>query len=91
MEKLLSERQAAALLGISTRHLFGLRKRGEVPYVRLGGRVLYSPEALQRWIEQRLQAAERAEEAQGAAGRVPSRGAKQAANESTDARGGRNE
>ena len=58
MERLLKEREAAALLGISDRHLFSLRKRGEVPYIRLGGRVLYSPEALQKWIERRLQAVE---------------------------------
>ncbi|HOM19089.1 MAG TPA: helix-turn-helix domain-containing protein [Thermoguttaceae bacterium] len=60
MERLLNERQAAELLGISARHLHTLRKRGEVPYIRLGGRVLYAPEALQRWIERRLQAAEAA-------------------------------
>jgi len=60
MERLLNERQAAELLGISARHLHTLRKRGEVPYIRLGGRVLYAPEALQRWIERRLQAASEA-------------------------------
>jgi excisionase family DNA binding protein len=57
MEKLLNERQAAELLGISSRHLHTLRRRGEVPFLKLGGRVLYSPLALQRWIEDRLQRA----------------------------------
>jgi len=66
MEKLLNERQAAELLGISSRHLFALRKRGEVPFIKLGGRVLYSPSALQRWVEQRLQRAANQESAQAA-------------------------
>ncbi|GAB6166209.1 hypothetical protein JCM19992_22090 [Thermostilla marina] len=50
---LLSEREAARALGVSARHLYTLRKRGEVPFVLLGQRVLYSPAALQGWIRER--------------------------------------
>ncbi len=49
---LLSEREAAQALGVSSRHLFTLRKRGEIPFVRMGNRVLYPVRALERWIEQ---------------------------------------
>jgi excisionase family DNA binding protein len=37
--------------GISPRTLFSLTKSGRVPSLRIGGRVLYSREALRRWIE----------------------------------------
>lgn len=50
---LLSEREAALVLGVSVRHLHSLRKRGDIPYVLLGRRVLYSPAALKAWIENR--------------------------------------
>lgn len=48
---LLSERQAACLLNISPRHLWRLRQRGVVPYIRLGGRILYPKAKLLEWIE----------------------------------------
>jgi predicted DNA-binding transcriptional regulator AlpA len=48
---LLSAREAARVLSISERTLWGLSSpRGPIPRVRLGGRVLYSPEALRKWI-----------------------------------------
>ncbi len=48
---LLSARDAAKALSISERTLWGLTApRGPIPCVRLGGRVLYSPESLRRWI-----------------------------------------
>ena len=50
---LICESEAAKLLGISPRSLFSLRKSGQIPCVRLGGRVLYSPAALQAVIEAR--------------------------------------
>jgi len=48
---LLSEREAAAFLNISPRHLWRLRQRGQIPYTRLGGRVLYPKSKLLEWIE----------------------------------------
>lgn len=47
---LLSEPKAARLLDMSPRKLWGLRKRGAVPFVRIGGAVKYSPEALHEWV-----------------------------------------
>ena len=52
---LIDGKQAAKLLGISERHLANLRKAGKIPFVRLGGRVLYDPIALRRWIAEQGQ------------------------------------
>ena len=50
---LLDEREAARYLGgVSAKHLFNLRKRGELPYVQVGRRIMYSRAALDRWIEE---------------------------------------
>ncbi len=51
-------REAARALSISERTLWGLtRPRGPIPCVRLGGRVLYSPDALRKWIAEQQEAA----------------------------------
>jgi Helix-turn-helix domain len=46
----LSEQEAAEALGISARTLRTWRGRGIVPYVRVGGVVLYSPDGLRDWV-----------------------------------------
>jgi len=48
---LVGERDAARMLGVSERHLSSLRREGDVPYRRLGHRVLYSPDELREWVE----------------------------------------
>lgn len=48
--QLLNERQAAELLNISPRTLWGHRKAGKLPCVRIGASVRYSPSDLQEWI-----------------------------------------
>ncbi|MEW6746120.1 MAG: helix-turn-helix domain-containing protein [Planctomycetota bacterium] len=48
---LVSEREAARLLGISPRLMWSLGVRGEIPRVRLGGRVLYALKDLRAVIE----------------------------------------
>jgi hypothetical protein len=54
---LLSARDAARALSISERTLWGLTApRGPILVVRLRGRVLYSPEALRRWISEQQEA-----------------------------------
>lgn len=45
--------EAARLLSISGRHLWQLVRDGEVPFVRLRGRLLFSPETLRQWIIER--------------------------------------
>ena len=48
---LASSRQAAHLLSVSERTLWGITSpRGSVPCVRIGSRCLYSPDALRTWI-----------------------------------------
>ena len=51
----MSEREAAAAIGVSGRTLYTLRTAGELPYFRVSGRVLYSVVALESWIASRLQ------------------------------------
>jgi excisionase family DNA binding protein len=49
---LLTVRQAAKVLSISERTLWGLTKSGDIPAVRFGGRnVRYDPADLRAWIE----------------------------------------
>lgn len=48
---LIDRRAAADLLRVSERTLWSLTKKQEIPHVRIGTRVLYEPEALQRFIE----------------------------------------
>lgn len=55
MERLLTEREALEYLRISRRHLFQLRERGAIPFIKLGRRVLYPGESLRQWVEQKLQ------------------------------------
>ncbi len=49
---LLSATDAAKCLSICERTLWKYTKSGEIPCVRLGGRVLYDPNALRDWINQ---------------------------------------
>lgn len=51
---LVSAREAACLLSISERTLRDRTKDGTIPAIRLEGRVLYSPKALQAWIDRRI-------------------------------------
>jgi excisionase family DNA binding protein len=51
-DRLLIGAQAAAKqLSISARTLWTLTDEGQVPFVRVGRRVLYSPTALKAWID----------------------------------------
>ena len=52
---LISERDAAVKLGVSERTLFNMRQDQQVPFVRVRTRVMYSPAALEKWIESREQ------------------------------------
>ncbi|MGP1345489.1 MAG: helix-turn-helix domain-containing protein [Phycisphaerales bacterium] len=53
---MLTEREAAAMLTMSTRKLWELRNRGEVPCIRFDRCVRYDPADLRRWIESRKSA-----------------------------------
>lgn len=47
---LLTEREAARLLNISPRTLWGLRQSGKIAYVRVGKCVRYTTAQLEAWI-----------------------------------------
>jgi hypothetical protein len=47
-----TERDAADALGVSERTLRSWRSRRIVPYKRIGGIVLYSPDALRDWVRE---------------------------------------
>jgi excisionase family DNA binding protein len=50
---LLTPAEAAAALRISPRLLWSKTKIGEIPCVRVGRAIRYSPAALQQWIERK--------------------------------------
>lgn len=56
-DQLLSTREAAELLGISTRKLWEISNRREIELVRIGRKVLYRRAAVLSWIELQTQAA----------------------------------
>lgn len=47
---LLTVTSAAELLNISTRTLYALVERGEVPHARVGGQIRFVPSALEQWL-----------------------------------------
>lgn len=50
---LIDRRQAAKMLGVSSRHVINLEQEGLIPPTRrLGNRRLFSVSELQTWIEQ---------------------------------------
>lgn len=55
IDRLLSNREASQLLGLSERYLWTLRQRGELPFLRVGNRIKYRIQDLRKWAEQRLQ------------------------------------
>jgi hypothetical protein len=48
---LLDIHEAARKMRISERNLWARTNAGEIPHVRIGGRLLYPVEGLRRWIE----------------------------------------
>lgn len=48
--------EASKFLGVSERHLRTLRKRGEVPFIKLGDRVLYLADQLRHLLHQQAEA-----------------------------------
>jgi excisionase family DNA binding protein len=48
--KYLSITQVAQLLGLSTSTLYKKTSARSIPFFKLGGRVLFDPEVLERWI-----------------------------------------
>jgi excisionase family DNA binding protein len=53
IERLLSVREAAEILGVARRTVYYLTRDGELPCVRIGDRRLIEPDALRTFIAQR--------------------------------------
>jgi excisionase family DNA binding protein len=49
--KLLTEKEQAAQLNCSLRHLINLRNRRKIPFIRLGRSVQFDPDAVARALE----------------------------------------
>jgi excisionase family DNA binding protein len=56
---LLSESEAASLLRMHRITLLRLRKRGQISHYRVGGRIRYTPEHIQDFLERSHRQAER--------------------------------
>lgn len=54
-KKILSVREAAEVLGISTRRMYDLVKTKGFPTIQIGRRLLVSTKGLERWIEEQAQ------------------------------------
>lgn len=50
---LLTSRQAATALAICPRTLWSLKEKGEIPFLKVGGLVRFSPNDLLAWIKMR--------------------------------------
>jgi excisionase family DNA binding protein len=51
MEPLLSAKEAARLLGISRRTLRRRTREGEIAAVRVGGKIMYEPDAIRAFVQ----------------------------------------
>ncbi len=53
MGNLWRARHAAVFLEVSRSHVYDLAKKGKLPHVKLGGRVIrFVPEELARWVRE---------------------------------------
>jgi excisionase family DNA binding protein len=51
----LRTREAAHLLGVSERTLWGLTKAGAIPHTRVGRSVIYPRRLLEQWLNERAE------------------------------------
>ena len=52
MKKLLGIREASDLLGVSRHTIEKWKKKGKIPFYRLGRRCLFSEGALEEWLKE---------------------------------------
>lgn len=53
MEKLLTIKEASEVLRLKVSTLYSMVERKTIPHVKLGSRVMFSPESLSQWIAER--------------------------------------
>ena len=57
MTRLLDYPEAAKLLGLCERTIASLKAKGEIPHIKIGKRVKFSEDSLQRWLSSKEQGA----------------------------------
>jgi excisionase family DNA binding protein len=50
-QKFLTETEAQEYLKLSRTYLYFFRKRGELPYIKIGKKILYDVDDLQKFVE----------------------------------------
>lgn len=53
MERLLDASEVAEMLGLSRQQIYVLSERGLIPSFKIGASRRFSPEDIQRWLEER--------------------------------------
>ncbi len=53
MQSLLSISETAKFLNISTSSLYRLTSRKQIPYIKIGARVVFKVGAIESWLEER--------------------------------------
>ena len=53
MEQLMGLKEASAFLGLSPATLYKYINQRKVPFTKIGSRVLFKPEALREWVEEK--------------------------------------
>lgn len=54
LRRLVTAKEAAQYLSLSTETVYRLASQKKLPYLKIGGRVLFDLKALDRWIEKRM-------------------------------------
>lgn len=55
LSKLLDSKQAAEFLGISKSHLFVLKRRGEIPFLKYQRKIFFRDTQLVEWMEKHME------------------------------------
>ena len=51
MEKLINIKEAAEYLSVSAIYVYKLTSLKEIPYVRIGKRIMFKPSELEQWVD----------------------------------------
>lgn len=54
LRRLITAKEAAQYLSLSTETIYRMASQKKLPYLKIGGRVLFDLRALDRWIEKRM-------------------------------------
>ena len=54
----LTVQEAAHLIGVSTTTIYTMVREGQIPHVRVRGRILFHRDTIEKWLSGELQAAQ---------------------------------